>query len=270
MLPYYFDHEMWLGLNGIRPVLLRTGADLMPRAAAAERLITPRTRAIVVVTPGNPSGVTVPPAGIAEFADLAARHGIVLILDETYRSFRDTDNPAHGLFADSRWERSVVSLHSFSKEFAIPGYRVGAVVASPELNRQVCKLLDCVAVCAPRIGQEAAWAGLTGAREWREQRAREIARQREWLRAAMAVHPGGFELLSCGGFFGWIRHPFEGTPTSQLVRRLAVDHGVLVLPGTAFEPEDGRMLRVSVSNADRAAIAELADRFREIGALVPA
>jgi hypothetical protein len=44
---------------------------------------------------------------------------------------------------------------------------VGAVVASPELNREVCKLLDCVAVCAPRIGQEAAWAGLTGTTRWR-------------------------------------------------------------------------------------------------------
>ena len=117
----------------------------MPRAADAEPLITPRTRAIVLVTPGNPSGVTIDPAGIAAFAELARRHDIALIVDETYRSFRGTDEPAHHLFADPHWDRTLVSLHSFAKDLAIPGYRVGAVVASPEVNRQVCKLLDCVA-----------------------------------------------------------------------------------------------------------------------------
>ena len=140
-------------------------ADLVPRAADAEPLITPRTRAIVLVTPGNPSGVTIPPAEIAAFAALARRHDIALILDETYRTFRDTRRPAHPLFADPAWRWTLVSLHSFSKDLAIPGYRVGCVVASPELNREVIKLMDCVAICAPRVGQEAALAGLTRRRD---------------------------------------------------------------------------------------------------------
>jgi aspartate/methionine/tyrosine aminotransferase len=260
-LPYYFNHDMWLRLTGVTPVYLEPGPDLMPRAADAEALITPRTRAIVLVTPGNPSGVAVGPAEIAAFAEVARRHDIALILDETYRSFRDTDEPAHRLFADPRWRRTVVSLHSFSKDFAIPGYRVGAVVAAPELNREVCKLLDCVAICAPRIGQEAAWAGLTHAGAWRAERARSIARQRAWFADAMAERPGGFELLSCGGFFGWVRHPFPGRSTQDVVRDLVVDHGILVMPGTAFLPEDRRMLRVSVSNADQAAITTFAERL---------
>jgi aspartate/methionine/tyrosine aminotransferase len=264
-LPYYFNHDMWLRLNGVTPVHLEPGADLVPRASDAESLITPRTRAIVLVTPGNPSGVTVGPAGIAAFAELARRHDLALIVDETYRSFRDTDEPAHRLFADPDWRRTVVSLHSFSKDFAIPGYRVGAVVAAPELNREVCKLLDCVAICAPRIGQEAAWAGLTHAGAWRAERAHQIARQRAWFTEAMAGRPGGFELLSCGGFFGWVRHPFIGRPTADVVRELVVEHGTLVMPGTAFLPDDRRMLRVSVSNADRAALTMFAERLSLAG-----
>ena len=215
-LPYYFNHDMWLRLNGITPVYLEPGPGLVPQAAEAERLLTPRTRAIVLVTPGNPSGVTVDPDGIDAFAAVAERHGIALILDETYRSFRDTDAPAHRLFAGPDWARTVVSLHSFSKDLAIPGYRVGAVVASPELNREVCKLLDCVAVCAPRIGQEAAWAGLTYAGEWRSVRAREIAGRRAWFTDTMAARPGGFELLTCGGFFAWLRHPFPDRSTDDV------------------------------------------------------
>ncbi|KHL08959.1 aspartate/methionine/tyrosine aminotransferase [Mumia flava] len=264
-LPYYFNHDMWLRMNGVAPVYLEPDADLVPRAADAEPLITVRTRAIVIVTPGNPTGVTMPPAEIAAFAELADRHGIALVVDETYRSFRDCDQPAHDLFADPAWTRTVVSLHSFSKDLAIPGYRVGAVVGSVELNRETCKLLDCVAVCAPRVGQEAAWAGLTGAGRWRAERVRELARRRGWLRAAMAERPGGFELLSCGGFFGWIAHPFEGVPTADVVRALVRDHGVLVVPGTAFLPDDRRTLRVSVGNADRSGIAELATRLRAMG-----
>lgn len=264
-LPYYFNHDMWLRLNAITPVYLEPGPNLAPRPEDAETLITPRTRAIVLVTPGNPTGVTVDAAAIAAFAEVARRHGIALILDETYRSFRGTDEPAHHLFADPEWAQTVVSLHSFSKDLAIPGYRVGAVVASPELNREVCKLMDCVAICAPRIGQEAAWAGLAGARMWRTARARDIARQRRWFTDAMAGGPGGFELLSCGGFFGWIRHPFPDRSTEDVVRELVVKHSMLLVPGTAFLPDDRGTLRVSVSNLDRAATVTFADRLAGAG-----
>ena len=264
-VPYYFNHDMWLRLNGIAPVYLDPEPDLVPRAAAAEACITRRTRAIVLVTPGNPTGVTLDPADIAEFAAVAQRRGVALILDETYRSFRGTDRPAHHLFADPGWAQAVVSLHSFSKDLAIPGYRVGAVVAAPKLNREVCKLLDCVAICAPRVGQEAAWAGITGARAWRAARARDITRQRGWFEQAMAGRPGGFELLSCGGFFGWIRHPFPRRSTDDVIRELVKKQDMLLMPGTAFQPDDRRAIRVSISNLDRDRVADFADRLRVAG-----
>lgn len=263
-LPYYFNHDMWLRATGVVPVYLDPAPDLVPRAADAAALVTHRTRAIVLVTPGNPTGATVDPAGIAAFAELARRHDVALLLDETYRSFRDTTGPAHHLFAGPDWQQTVVSLHSFSKDLAIPGYRVGAVVGSPALHRQVCKLLDSVAICAPRIGQEAAWAGLTGAGAWRAARAGELARRRRGIAEALADRPGGFELLSLGGFFAWLRHPFPGRPTAEVVRDLVVEQRLLVLPGTAFEPVDRGTVRVSVSNAGPAAITALAERLRRV------
>jgi aspartate/methionine/tyrosine aminotransferase len=262
-LPYYFNHDMWLRMNGIAPVYLDPGPDGLPRAGDAAALVTPRTRALVLVTPGNPTGATLPPAAVAEFAEFARRRGIALVLDETYRSFRDTDDPPHRLFDDPGWPDTVISLHSFSKELAIPGYRVGAVIASAAVQREVCKLLDCVAVCAPRIGQEAALAGLgPDVRDWRRDRAREMAHRRAWLAAAMADRPGGFGLESCGAFFGWVRHPFAGRPTADVARDLVTEHDVLVVPGTAFLPDDRSLLRVSVGNVDQAAIADLAERLR--------
>jgi len=260
-LPYYFNHDMWLRMTGIVPVYLEPGEDLVPSVEAARSLITPRTRAIVLVTPGNPSGATVPPARIEEFAALAAETGIALILDETYRSFRDDPGPPHRLFDDPGWGRTVVSLHSFSKDLALPGYRVGAVVAAPELNRELAKVLDCVAICAPRVGQEAAWAGLTRAYAWREERRREVAECRRRFVAAMAARPGGFELVCAGGFFGWVRHPFPDRGTDEVVRLLAHRFDTLVIPGTAFLPEDRGVFRVSVSNLGAEAVADFTDRL---------
>jgi aspartate/methionine/tyrosine aminotransferase len=264
-LPYYFNHDMWLRLQRITPVYLEPGRDLVPTAEAAEELITPRTRAIVCVSPGNPTGVTIPPAGIARFAKLADERGIALVLDETYRSFRDTSGPAHALFSDPGWTEAVVSLHSFSKDFAIPGHRVGAVVASPRLNREVRKLADCVAVCAPRIGQEAAWAGLVYARQWRRARSQQIAANRAGFGTVMAEQPGGFTLLTLGGFFGWVRHPFAGRHTGDVVRDLAIEHDTLVIPGTAFLPDDRATLRFSLSNLHQADLRELAARLSAAG-----
>ncbi|WP_030922003.1 aminotransferase [Streptosporangium amethystogenes] len=263
-LPFYPNHDMWLRLTGIQPVYLQSGPDLVPTVERAETLVGSRTRAIVLITPGNPSGVTLAPEVIAEFAEFAARKGIALILDETYRSFRDTEEPAHKLFADPGWGETVVSLHSFSKDFALPGYRVGALVASPEVNREVLKLLDCVAICAPRIGQEAAWAGLTGAAQWRRERAGELAARRRGFAEAMAARPGGFELVSVGGFFGWVRHPFAGRPTEEVVRDLAIRLDTLVIPGTAFVPGDQGMIRVSVGNLTGDVFADLAERFEMV------
>jgi aspartate/methionine/tyrosine aminotransferase len=118
---------------------------------------------------------------------------------------------------------------------------------------------------APWAGQEAAWAGLTHARLWRAARAQEIADQRTWFEDAMADRPGGFELLSCGGFFGWIRHPFVDRRTDDVVRELAIKHDTLVIPGTAFLPDDRRTVRVSISNLDQAAITDFASRLATAG-----
>lgn len=261
-LPYYFNYDMWLRMNGVVPRYLEPGPGLIPAPEAAEALITARTRAIVLVSPGNPSGVTIPPDVLRGFYRLAARHDIALIIDETYRSFRGTDEPPHDLFADPDWPRTLISLHSFSKDLAIPGYRVGAVVASPEVNREVMKLLDCVAICPPRVGQEAAWAGLTSAGEWRRARAAEIVDKRDWLETVMRDRPGGFEVLASGGFFAWVRHPFTGRATDDVVRELITRYDTLVIPGTAFLPDDRGVFRVSFGNVDKPGLSDFADRLR--------
>jgi aspartate/methionine/tyrosine aminotransferase len=271
-VPYYFNHDMWLKLDGVKPVYLHPATEpsaglaesLIPDPERAAALITERTRAIVLVTPANPTGVTTPPGVIRAFHRLAVDHDLALIVDETYRNFRATREPPHDLFGHERCWDHVVSLHSFSKDLAIPGYRVGALVAGPDVIREALKLVDCVQISAPRVGQEAVVAGLAQAGHWRRQQSERIARSQLVFEAVMAERPGGFELVSAGAFFGWIRHPFTGTGTDEVVKRLVLDHDVLAIPGTAFTPTDQRWLRFSFANLDSDDLVELGHRLAEM------
>jgi aspartate/methionine/tyrosine aminotransferase len=260
--PFYFNHDMWARLDGLRPVYVDTSpATGQVTSSDVASKISPKTRVILVTSPGNPTGVTASPEIVEELADLAQSRGLALVLDETYRTFRAHPGPAHRIFDRPDWPEFFVSLQSFSKDLAIPGYRVGAVIGSPPLLGEVMKLMDCVAICAPRIGQEAALEGLRSAGEWRRQKAVEIAAKHERFRAVMSDSPGGFELQLSGGFYGWVKHPDARSASSQVVQRLATECGVLTISGEVSTPTDRGLIRLSYANIDMDQIDELARRM---------
>ncbi|MEL6338163.1 MAG: aminotransferase class I/II-fold pyridoxal phosphate-dependent enzyme, partial [Pseudomonadota bacterium] len=131
--PWYFNHKMWLDMAGVTAVPLPAGPDMIPDPAAAAALITPRTRAITLVTPNNPAGVEYPAGVVSAFFDLAKAHGIRLIVDESYRDFDSRSGPPHPLFQKDQWEDTFVHLYSFSKAYRLTGHRIGALVAAPDL-----------------------------------------------------------------------------------------------------------------------------------------
>ncbi len=129
-LPYYFNHQMWLDMQGItaRHLPFRADRGGVPDPDEAAKLIGPRTRAIVLVTPNNPTGAIYPPEVIAAFFRLARSRGLALILDETYRDFLPKDGAPHDLFAEPDWRDTLVQLYSFSKVYCLTGYRVGSII----------------------------------------------------------------------------------------------------------------------------------------------
>ena len=155
-LPAYFNHDMWLRSQDVAPVYIEPGEDMTPDVRAAEAAITPATRAIVLVTPNNPTGAVYPPALIDSFFELARDRGLALVVDETYREFRERADPPHTLFQRPDWTDTLIHLYSFSKAYCMAGYRIGAMAADPGLLRQTLKIADCVALCPSHIGQLAA------------------------------------------------------------------------------------------------------------------
>lgn len=266
--PWYFNHKMWLDMQGVGAVPLPAGPDLIPDVAAAERLITARTRAIVLVTPNNPGGVEYPAEVLRAFFELAKAKGIALIVDETYRDFDARRGAAHDLFADPGWRGTLVHLYSFSKAYRLTGHRVGAIVAEAPRLAEVEKFLDTVAICPSQLGQIGALWGMRNLGQWvAGERAGTLAR-RAALEAGFA-RLKGWELLGCGAFFAYVRHPYP-LASPDLARQLVREAGVLLLPGTMFrpagDPAGARELRIAFANIDAAGIGALIDRLAAFGA----
>ena len=265
-MPWYFNHAMWLSLQGIACIPLPTGADLVPDPDRCAALITPQTRAITLVSPNNPGGVEYPPALIAAFAALAARHGIALILDETYRDFHAQPGPPHNLFADPGWDETLIHLYSFSKAYRLTGHRVGAILAAPDRLAQIEKVLDTVTICPSGPGQMGALWGIENLDEWLAAERAEILRRRASITEGFK-RLGGWEMMGCGAYFAYVRHPFDA-PAPEVAKRLLREVGVLMLPGTMFRPanapEGARELRIAFANADTGQIDDLLTRLASL------
>ena len=266
--PWYFNHKMWLDMQGVKTVPLPAGAGLIPEAEAARALITPRTRAIVLVSPNNPGGAEYPSQTLAAFRDLCRAHGLALIVDETYRDFDSRSGAPHDLFTDPDWDDTLIQLYSFSKAYRLTGHRVGAVVASPARLFQIEKFLDSVAICPNQLGQIAALWGMQNLGQWLAGERAEILARRAAMVSGFAALPD-WKLLGCGAYFAYVEHPFAEA-SDALCKRLVREAGLLMLPGTMFQPEGSaagaRQIRIAFANIDAAGIAETFRRLAEVRA----
>jgi aspartate/methionine/tyrosine aminotransferase len=247
-LPCYFNHQMWLSTRGVIPRYLSFNAETaMPDADEARGLINERTRALLLVTPNNPSGAIYSPECIEAFFELAREHDLALIIDETYRDFIDIEHTPHALFARDDWRDTLVHLYSFSKVFSLTGFRTGAVACGQELLRQLSKVQDCTAICAPHAGQLAAVYGLHNLHDWKLEKSAELARRAVLIREAFEHPELEYQLISVGAYFAYVRHPFDA-PARDVVRNLVQQHELLCLPGSYFGPDQEQFIRLAFAN----------------------
>ncbi|OJY63427.1 MAG: aspartate/tyrosine/aromatic aminotransferase [Rhodospirillales bacterium 70-18] len=261
--PWYFNHHMALTMLGIETVPLPCAAEngFIPDPDRAAALLTPATRAIVLVTPNNPTGAIYPPATIARFATLCRARGLWLVLDETYRDFLpDQATPPHTVFADPAWRDHVLHLYSFSKAYCVPGHRIGAMLAGPACREQLLKVLDTMQICPTRAPQTALTWAVEALRPWRGDNRALMAGRAAAFRAAVAQLPG-WRLDALGAYFAYLRLP-EGAPEAmRSAEILAAEHGLMTLPGPFFGPGQDRHLRLAFANVDVDAIAAVPARL---------
>lgn len=264
--PWYFNHKMSLDMLGIEAIALPCEAEsqMIPDPSLAARLITPKTRAIVLISPNNPTGQVYPAVTIDAFYQLSIDTGIPLLIDETYCDFREEPGtPAHHIFDDENWADHAIHLYSFSKSYALAGYRVGALVASKQFHHEVTKVLDCVSICAPQLSQHAALYGLQNEAAWKEEKRQLMYTRAGAFRSALENQNHGYEITAIGAYFAYLKHPFTDLPATKVAKFLADKANVLCLPGEMFGPGQERYLRVAFANVAESTMTHIADRLAQ-------
>jgi aspartate/methionine/tyrosine aminotransferase len=261
--PWYFNHHMWLKMLGIGLQAIPAFAldRNYPDVEQAERAITSTTRAIVLCSPNNPTGAVYPSEVIHSFFELAQRKGLALILDETYKDFRPGSAPSHALFQRSDWSDTLIQLYSFSKVYALAGYRLGSLISGEKILSEAAKILDCMTICPPHITQAGVVFALRELGGWKQGKLDVMAGRLAAIRTAFQHSELKFEMVSSGAYFAYVKHPFRGELSKPVAMRLAQQHDVLCLPGTMFGSGQEDYLRFAFANVDGALMQPLVERL---------
>jgi hypothetical protein len=264
--PWYFNHKMWLDIFDIKAISLTSTEKLLPDVKLAQKLITDKTKAIILVSPNNPTGIEYPKKLIRDFYELCVKNEIQLIIDETYKDFNITNTAPHELFSKIDWVKNYTLLYSFSKVFHLTGHRIGAVVTSKERLVEIEKYLDSSTICPSQIGQRAALYGLEKLKSWvAKQRDELLLTRKEIENRFKLLEPKGWKLAGLGAYFAYLEHPFNMN-SKVLAKRLLENKSILTVPGTLFfnkeNIEGERFLRIAFANIDRKDIKILFERLQ--------
>ena len=246
--PGYPNMDEMVRLLGGEPVFYRLEASsgYLPSRDEIERLVTPRTKAIFVNTPGNPTGAVFPAATTRALAELAAERGIWLIADEVYDEMILDDDREHVSAAKLVPEAPVVSVYSFSKVYAMTGWRLGYCAAPPELAAVLRKLQEPQVSCPSTISQLAAEAALAGPRD--EIEAMRLAYRERRDRAVETASTLGLDVFRTQGTFYMLVNVAGSRLSSRdFTLRLLDEHRVAVAPGEVFGPGGDGLVRISLA-----------------------
>ena len=243
LAPFFFNHEMAVVTAGCRPVIVATDQRHHPIIEDIDRAITERTRAVVTVSPNNPSGAVYPQATLERVNRLCASRGVFHIHDEAYEYFTyNTPHFSPGSLDSAR--DHTISLFSLSKSYGFAGWRVGYMVMPAELYDAVAKIQDTILICPPLISQAAAVGALQAGQAYcMRQRAQTETVRSHALEALRELGDLVAAPQAEGAFYLLLRVNSDIEPM-DLTRRLVQRHRVAVLPGTAFGMQ-GCYLRVS-------------------------
>jgi len=246
--PMYESITAFAGATGV-PVPLRERNEFRIDTGELERLVTERSKLLIINSPHNPCGSALTRADCEAIADIALRHDLIVLSDEVYWAIRyGAGKHASVLDVDGMAERTIL-LDGWSKTFAMTGWRLGFGVFPPALVEPVTRLVINSVSCTSAFSQYAAAAALRGPWEPVEQMVEEFRRRRDVIVAGLNDIPG----ISCvqpqGAFYVFPNITGTGLPSAGLAGRLLSDAGVAALAGTAFGTYGEGFLRFSYANS---------------------
>ncbi|WP_353930489.1 pyridoxal phosphate-dependent aminotransferase [Okeanomitos corallinicola TIOX110] len=243
--PYYFNHEMAIKMAGCHPVLVATDENyqLIPEKIA--QAITPKTRAVVTISPNNPTGVVYPETTLKQVNQICRNRGIYHISDEAYEYFT-YDGIKHispGAFPES--SEYTISLYSLSKAYGFASWRIGYMVIPQHLLNAVKKVQDTILICPPVVSQYAALGALQAQNNYLKDNIQTIAQTRKIVINALNQLQDLCTITPANGAFYFFLKVHNQMDALELVKQLIQEHKIAVIPGTTFGMENGCYLRVA-------------------------
>lgn len=254
--PYYFNHEMAICMANARPVAVDTDENHQPDLDAVEQAITSRTRAVVTISPNNPTGAVYDEAVLRALNALCRDRGIYHIHDEAYEYFT-YDGARH--FSPGSIEGSsdhTISLFSLSKAYGFASWRIGYMVLPERLFLPVQKVQDTILICPSLISQAAAAGALEAGPTYCAPYVREMARVRRLVLDELARIGNVCTIPPSKGAFYFLLHLDTSMDPMDLVSRLVKEYGVAAIPGTTFGMERGCYLRISYGALEKETVAQ--------------
>jgi aspartate/methionine/tyrosine aminotransferase len=255
-VPFYFNHEMAIQMAGCTAVRVATDAQYQLRPEALRRAITDRTRAIVTISPNNPSGAVLHESSLREVNALCRERGIYHLADEVYEYFTygGVRHVSPGSFPDAA--EHTLSMYSLSKAYGFAGWRIGYFVYPEHLAEAMAKSQDTILVCPTVAAQVGALAALEIGREYAEPHVRELAVIRDIVVSQLsALAPLASVPAADGAFYCLLKVNTDMAPL-MLAERLIREHKVAVIPGPAFGMTDGCYFRVAYGALQKETVAE--------------
>ncbi|MEP0754219.1 pyridoxal phosphate-dependent aminotransferase [Trichocoleus sp. Lan] len=269
--PYYFNQEMAITMAGCRPVLVATDENYQLRPEAIRQAITEKTRAVVTISPNNPTGAVYSEASLREVNQICRDRGIYHISDEAYEYFTYNGVQHFSPAAIPDSHPHTISLFSLSKAYGFASWRIGYMVMPKHFLIAVKKIQDTILICPPVISQYAAFGALQAGVGYCKEKLEAIASVREIVLNECDHIQHLCTIPPADGAFYFLLRVHTKLPAMDLVERLIREHGVAVIPGTTFGMEDGCYLRVAYGALQKETAAEGIGRFvRGLSAILSA
>ncbi len=243
--PYYFNHEMAIIMANCHPILVNTDDNYQLSLDKLKAAITSKTRAIVTISPNNPTGVVYAESSLREVNQLCREKGIYHISDEAYEYFT-YDGIKHfspGSIIES--DTYTISLYSLSKAYGFASWRIGYMVIPNHLLEAVKKIQDTILICPPVISQYAALNALKIGKNYCQQHLQEINQVREIFLHHLQELEDIVTLVPSEGAFYFFLKINTDMNDFELVKNLITNYKIAVLPGSTFGMRKGCYLRIA-------------------------
>jgi aspartate/methionine/tyrosine aminotransferase len=255
--PYYFNQEMAIRMRNCIPVAVPTDSQYQLRLDAIAAVITDKTRAIVTVSPNNPSGAVYREADLRAVNALCRERGLYHICDEAYEYFVYGQAQHFSPASIPGAAQHTISLYSLSKAYGFASWRVGYVVFPEHLLSALLKVQDTNLICPPLICQEAAIGAMEVGASYCQAQLPHLSAIRAQVLARLEEVRDQIELVATEGAFYLLLRIHTQHNDLDFVKQLIDDYQVSAIPGCAFGLTDGCYLRLSYGmlNAEKVEIA---------------